>query len=793
MIYRIAPATEVVRLDAETVAIKSPNAAVKLTGASATLFENQIYSAIDGKTSCAQIAANLGLRYEQLESLMRQLYEADILLAAVPLGTTESDFLEYTSLLGLDRPIVAKRLAGLKIAIFGMGQLGQNIATCLAQTGIGQLTLCDPYPLESTQAQNQEVCSRLSRYSCNLVVPANKLSEEEVAHIAQGQDALVSAFGARFPAVDHWVNRAAHVKRIPALFCRITAHGAGIGPMVFPGETACFTCWQMRSMACVDNFPTIIAYEEKATSRDQPYQPAPIELGYLAASAAGMAVNELIKALFAVGRQKVTDATINFDPIKAVWSENPVLRRQDCPVCSKKKISNPPQPIIEKLPKQEKASLLKYKDHLVSNVSGIVRSLERVHKDITEPAFPYIYRAEIANHRFMDDPKDAFIVASGKGFSHKAGQLSALGEAVERYASANWDEDRIFRGAASDINYQVLDPSRLVLFAEHQYNELKYDPYSSDKPIGWVKVRSLTSGKLLAVPALAVLMAYETQGKEPFLFPITSNGLAAGATLADAILSGAYEVIERDTFLYVWLNMLPSQRVDSATHPSPEIRSMVLSYARRGVQLELFRLPTDHDVFVFMGIAVDENAEGNGPAAVVGLGASHDPVRAAASALVEAVQVRPALRIKLRQNQVCRRLGELLENPQAVTSLEDHDLLYSNIRMLGQFDFLRNTEVSHFDWEIRTPKDPRQCLQHLNTQLSEIGTELLYANLTSHDIAHTGVSVVRVIIPDFQPMHFGFKERRLAATRLYAMPQVLGFQQSPSQIKNLNPFPHPLA
>jgi ribosomal protein S12 methylthiotransferase accessory factor len=434
----------------------------------------------------------------------------------------------------------------------------------------------------------------------------------------------------------------------------------------------------------------------------------------------------------------------------------------------------------------------------VSSSSGIIRSLSRVHKDLTEPRLPIIYRVELANHRFLDNQVDAFVVASGKGFTPAAARLSAAGEAMERYAAASWGEERILRGRAADLCIPALDPARLVLYRPEQYATLKYHPYTPQSSLGWVPMRALGSGETLAVPALAVLMAYETVPDEPFLFPITSNGLAAGPTLAHAVLSAAYEAIERDAFLSLWLNRLRAAAIDPSDHPDHDIRALLAAHRRRGIALELFRMPTDTGVFAFMGIAFGPGADGglwaDGPAAVVGLGADHAPARAAASALIEACQVRPSLRMRLRQEPTRKRLAELLADPRRVTALEDHDLLYAAPQMLGQFDFLRGAQPIPFDWDQGdVPESVLARIDALTERLRGLATDLLYTDLTTADAAAVDAHVARVVIPDFQPMHFGFAERRLAAQRLYDAPVRYGSAAEPSCADTLNPFPHPLA
>jgi ribosomal protein S12 methylthiotransferase accessory factor len=71
--------------------------------------------------------------------------------------------------------------------------------------------------------------------------------------------------------------------------------------------------------------------------------------------------------------------------------------------------------------------------------------------------------------------------------------------------------------------------------------------------------------------------------------------------------------------------------------------------------------------------------------------------------------------------------------------------------------------------------------------------DLIYCNLTPPDIGALGLHTARVIVPDFQPIDFGWKERRLGGERLYEYPRRLGLAAQQRAYQNLNPHPHPLA
>jgi ribosomal protein S12 methylthiotransferase accessory factor len=270
---------------------------------------------------------------------------------------------------------------------------------------------------------------------------------------------------------------------------------------------------------------------------------------------------------------------------------------------------------------------------------------------------------------------------------------------------------------------------------------------------------------------------------------VTSNGLAAGPRLADAVLAAVYETLERDAFLITWLNRLPARRFDAAKHPDPEVQQLARAYQRRGVELTLFELPSDHPVTVFVGIAFQRGGFG-GPYATVGLGADLDPRAAARRAALEVGQVRPAFRERCRTHDSAR-IAELVRDPTAVRTLDDHALLYADPAMASAFDFL---EGERGQWSAATtPLDERLPLAQVVEHFRAVGQDILYVNLTPRDLEPLGLFTARALLPGFQPIWFGRGERRLGGRRLFELPQRLGMRAAPTEVGALNPLPHPIA
>ncbi len=409
-------------------------------------------------------------------------------------------------------------------------------------------------------------------------------------------------------------------------------------------------------------------------------------------------------------------------------------------------------------------------------------------RDATEPPLPLVWRARLSNHCFLSKVEGSHSFCSGKGMTREAAWTSCLGEAVERYSGGCWDPEEVVLCRRRDLECRSVDPSALVLYRPEQYPQLPYAAYSEETELRWVRGRSLIWGDDVWLPAISVFMEYQVHSQQEFLFPVSSNGLAGGPTLAAAVLAAIYEVLERDALLIAWLNRLPGRRHDAATHPDPEVRQLALAYRRRGVELALLALPTDHPVAVFLGVAFQRGGYG-GPFATIGAGANLDPAAAARTAALEVGQVRPAFRERCRTNTA--RIAELVANPETTRTLEDHALLYADPSMAFAFDFLDGERA---EWpEGRAPSSPAAALSAVLDHFRSVGQDVLYVNLTPRDLEPLGLFTVRALLPGFQPIWFGRGERRLGGRRLFELPFRLGLRDAPADLESLNPLPHPIA
>lgn len=425
---------------------------------------------------------------------------------------------------------------------------------------------------------------------------------------------------------------------------------------------------------------------------------------------------------------------------------------------------------------------------LVSPRVGVIRSLSRIGRGAEEPSPPFIYQAVLAHFDFRN-AKLIERVAGGKGENVDDAILSAIGEAVEHYCASHPDPARIQRAAFNELTEPAIPPTEYVLYSARQYArpDFPYQPFRTHIPTGWIHATTLPDGEQVLVPASQVFLTYGYESPEEFVCPTSSNGLAAGPDVATAILSALYEVVERDGFLVTWMNRIPAPRVDFSSL-SGITRAIQVHYQRFGIETLVFNMATDLPIYVMMGITIDRT--GHGPAAIVGLGCSLNPITALTKALLEVCQVRPGETMRFRQ-----RRTEHLHAYADVHELEDHSGFFADVAHLNEFDFLLEHTRTQRVEELPNLShgEPRADLARCLTLLSRVGSRVAYTDLTTPDIAPFGLSVVRVLATGLQPMHFGYGEERLGGHRLYAVPHALGYTDRARTEDELNPCPHPLA
>lgn len=424
---------------------------------------------------------------------------------------------------------------------------------------------------------------------------------------------------------------------------------------------------------------------------------------------------------------------------------------------------------------------------LVSSKTGILRRVERRPTSADEPPIPILYDGQLSNFDFKN--VDAIERAScGKNVTDAAAQIGAIGEAIEHYCAYHPNVQNLKRAAIEDVEGAV-SPEEFVLFSEAQYSSpgFKFARWSKESQIGWLPARELPNRTRVWVPASMVYLNYTGDQRQDFLCPPTSSGSAAGRDLDSAVFRGLMECVERDAFMNTWLARLPAAEIDYSKlgGPCSVIRN---HYARYGVDVKAYLMPTDLPVNAIMAIGFQR--EGDGPAAVVGLGCGLEPESALRGALFEVCQVRPAERMKQAQDEASK-----LNSFGDVNTLEDHAAYFIRADHLHEMNFLTRNGKKILMEDL--PDHSRAAvdgdLAFIVAGLTAIGSRAFFADITTPDLIDYPIKVVRCLATGLQPIGFGHSSQRLGGKRLYELPVKLGYASKPLTEADLNPCPHPLA
>lgn len=409
---------------------------------------------------------------------------------------------------------------------------------------------------------------------------------------------------------------------------------------------------------------------------------------------------------------------------------------------------------------------------LVDERTGIIRA---VYENPMEPDGPAMfgYGSVLADTTQFGVPATDSLNGSTSVVREHA-LAGAVGEAVERYSVRMVPEDRLVTAPMDALAGPWLDPRALVLYSDEQYRRpgFPYPPVREDVPIRWVEGFSLTRSVPVMVPAFAVYIPYVPAPGEPSFVEQTSNGLACGNTLEEAVLSGLLEVVERHAAMSMWLTEKSLPHVDAAATRDPLLRKTLQAFARVRYDVHLLDASAATGIPVVISVALDP--AGRGPAATFASAAGVSGRTAAIGALEELGQCYVWLKSLMarRASQPSRPLGEL-------SSVEDHVFWATSPEHLDlvQFTTASRTTRSVDDLPDLSGRDVLDGIERCVGQLAERDLEVLVVDVTSPDVREVGLSVVRVLVPGAQPLFFGAGLDRVS-------PRLRSARRS-------NPWPHP--
>jgi len=242
-----------------------------------------------------------------------------------------------------------------------------------------------------------------------------------------------------------------------------------------------------------------------------------------------------------------------------------------------------------------------------------------------------------------------------------------------------------------------------------------------------------------------------------------TTGLGLGSTETEAMLSGLYEVLERDAAMLAWYSTYDPLEVAVESEPYDVLRRRVRS---EGLEATAVLLTQDVDVPV---VAVALRGEA-WPEFALGSAAGLDPTEAAAGALEEALQNWLELRGMGRDgaSEAAGAIGHYAGRPDDAASLVDAETTVP-LSSIGPEE---------------VPDEERAELSMLVDRVTGAGLDPYATRLTTRDLEAIGFEAVRVLCPGAQPLFF---DDAYFGERAERVPDELGFDPRLDRVHH--PFP----
>lgn len=220
---------------------------------------------------------------------------------------------------------------------------------------------------------------------------------------------------------------------------------------------------------------------------------------------------------------------------------------------------------------------------------------------------------------------DQITATQGKGLKKNEALVSALMEAVERFSCAHYK-------SIYQVSFNIDNPQFVLA-------NIAYPHQWEGQVLEWIESVSLKNGSKKYLLAADVLFPYHTpKGINRPVRPSTT-GISSGNTLAEALLSGVFEVIERDASTKFLIEEGNVSFLDLNSVKSPSERALLDLFKDAKIDIQVFDLSALSTISVYYASIL--NSEGIGPdIACAGQGAHLLPEIALRRALTEAAQSR---------------------------------------------------------------------------------------------------------------------------------------------------------
>lgn len=375
----------------------------------------------------------------------------------------------------------------------------------------------------------------------------------------------------------------------------------------------------------------------------------------------------------------------------------------------------------------------------------------------------YMYQCLSANAKILYN-LDREVSSGGLGISEdeKSAMISCLAEAIERYTISYIPKKEVLYKKKSEL------PKSRVFSSFHTYNKKQYnDNKQFANPekdyVHWTKIVSLDQKTWKYWPASLIYIPFNIS--KP-VAETTTTGTAAGIKIDDCIESGLLELIERDALMINFMQRLNPPEIDIETING--INKEFISKIAKDYNIKIYSLYTDSGVPTYLSLIWQKK-----------FGKIHYGIGACANKNSD-IAINKSLKECLFTFFYSKNiLSERKTNKDEITALYEHFLYYQK----------DNFEKILFDSQKIAYKRKIITYKQIINNLQKNNIDVYYKEITTEDVANTGIKVVKVIAPGLIDLNKSHILPRLGAGRFWSVPAKLGIKANKELCETPHPFP----
>lgn len=415
--------------------------------------------------------------------------------------------------------------------------------------------------------------------------------------------------------------------------------------------------------------------------------------------------------------------------------------------------------------------------------TGLIKEVTQWLPEYDDPRI-YVIAALVSNTEYLGLPKIGSTLNSGAGIDLLSATYAAIGESVERYCAAVIPEDQILFAKFSSIKEEAIPPNVFEFYSDEQYSHPRFPfkKFTEQSHVAWTNTVNLFNGKRALAPAATVYLPYFANKElEDNIWASVSSGLACSGAPSTALLSGLYEIIERDAFMLSWLLGYRAQSINCQN--SDEMSTFIKKYFGAEINnICLLDITTDLGVPTVLGL-YHKSGEG----LLVAASTRGTFVDAVKKTLIELAQGR----ITWRKTFERANAEKDIPSYESIRTFDAHVELFTISQMIDKVKFLyQGDEIDICELDSRVCRS-LSSLEGLVSHLNVKGYSCFGKNLTTTDIEGSNFYVYRSLIPGLLEISNDHLWQRVGRRRIKEYFKSSNQERFTYSPLHLNPVPHP--